>query len=215
MINLSKGGRVNLSKDDNGNKLSKVFFGANWGAIKSGGFLGFGSSTEAVDLDASVVLMDSNKNKLETVYFGHKTSRDGSICHSGDDLVGDTDGDDGLDNEIISVELDKISGNVQYVAFILNSFKHQNFDKIPYMGLRIYTTPDGRPALSRHSNPTILAKYNLENDSKDPETTFQGRQAIILGVAYRKDGEWRFKALGNTGTWGSISAIENVLPNFI
>ena len=32
MINLSKGGRVNLSKDDNGNKLSKVFFGANWGA---------------------------------------------------------------------------------------------------------------------------------------------------------------------------------------
>lgn len=40
MINLSKGGRVNLSKD--GNKLSKVFFGANWGAIKSGGFLGFG-----------------------------------------------------------------------------------------------------------------------------------------------------------------------------
>ena len=35
MINLSKGGRVNLSKDDNGNKLSKVFFGANWGAIKS------------------------------------------------------------------------------------------------------------------------------------------------------------------------------------
>lgn len=39
MINLSKGGRVNLSKDDNGNKLSKVFFGANWGAIKSGGFM--------------------------------------------------------------------------------------------------------------------------------------------------------------------------------
>ena len=44
MINLEKGGRVNLSKGDNGNKLSKVFFGANWGAIKSGGFLGFGGS---------------------------------------------------------------------------------------------------------------------------------------------------------------------------
>lgn len=45
MINLSKGG----------NKLSKVFFGANWGAIKSGGFMGFGG-----DLDASVVLMDAS-----------------------------------------------------------------------------------------------------------------------------------------------------------
>lgn len=65
MINLSKGGRVNLSKDDNGNKLSKVFFGANWGAIKSGGFLGFGGGTEAVDLDASVVLMDANKRSLK------------------------------------------------------------------------------------------------------------------------------------------------------
>ena len=84
MINLSKGGRVNLSKDDNGNKLSKVFFGANWGAIKSGGFLGFGGVTEAVDLDASVVLMDANKRKLETVCFGHKDSSDRAVHHSGD-----------------------------------------------------------------------------------------------------------------------------------
>ena len=118
MINLSKGGRVNLSKDDNGNKLSKVFFGANWGAIKSGGFLGFGGGTEAVDLDASVVLMDANKRKLETVYFGHKDSSDRAIHHSGDDLVGDTDGDDGMDNETISVELDRIRPEVEYVAFI-------------------------------------------------------------------------------------------------
>lgn len=108
MINLSKGGRVNLSKDDNGNKLSKVFFGANWGAIKSGGFMGFGGGTEAVDLDASVVLMDASKRKLETVYFGHKDSSDRAIHHSGDDLVGDTNGDDGMDNETISVELDRI-----------------------------------------------------------------------------------------------------------
>lgn len=215
MINLSKGGRVNLSKDDNGNKLSKVFFGANWGAIKTGGFLGFGCSTEAVDLDASVVLMDSNKRKLETVYFGHKVSTDGAIRHSGDDLVGDTDGDDGLDNETISVELDRINANVQYVAFILNSYKHQEFDEIPYMGLRIYTTADGRPVTSPNANPNILAKYNLENDDKDPETTFRGREAIILGYAYRKDGEWKFKALGNTGTWSSIREIESILPNFI
>ena len=215
MINLSKGGRVNLSKDDNGNKLSKVFFGANWGAIKSGGFLGFGGSTEAVDLDASVVLMDANKRELETVYFGNKNSRDGAIHHSGDDLVGDTDGDDGMDNETISVELDRIRPEVSYVAFILNSYRRQRFDKIPYMGLRIYTTADGRPVTRPNANPNILAKFNLDNDSKDPDTTFVGREAIILGVAYRKDSEWKSKALGNTGSWQSISEIERVLPNFI
>lgn len=215
MINLSKGGRVNLSKDDNGNKLSKVFFGANWGAIKSGGFMGFGGGTEAVDLDASVVLMDASKRKLETVYFGHKDSSDRAIHHSGDDLVGDTNGDDGMDNETISVELDRIRPEVEYVAFILNAYRHQRFDKIPYMGLRIYTTSDGRPVTRPSSNPNVLAKYNLDNDSNDPDTTFAGREAIILGYAYRKDDEWKFKALGNTGSWQSIGEIERVLPNFI
>lgn len=215
MIILSKGGRVNLSKDKNGNSLSKVFFGVNWGAIKTGGFLGFGSSTKAVDLDASVVLMDENKRKLETVYFGHKDSSDRAIHHSGDDLTGDTNGNDGKDNETISIDLDKVRSSVHFVAFILNSFRHHKFDEIPYMGMRIYTTEDGRPATYSHSTPNILAKYNLENDSKDPETTFQGREGIVLGYAYRKDGEWKFKALGNTGAWESIGEIERILPNLI
>ena len=33
MINLSKGGRINLSKESN-NGLEKLFFGSNWGAIQ-------------------------------------------------------------------------------------------------------------------------------------------------------------------------------------
>lgn len=215
MISLSKGGRVSLSKDENGNKLSKIFFGSNWGAIKTTGFLGFGGTTEAVDLDSSVVMLDSNKRVLDTVYFGHKTSNDGSVHHSGDDLTGDADGDDGMDNEVISVDFDKVNQNVQYVAFILNSYRHHKFDKIPYMGLRIYTTKNNRPVTSPSDTPNILAKYDLSNNSKDPETTFTNKEAIILGYAYRKDGEWKFKALGNTGNWTSIREIENVLPNFI
>lgn len=215
MVNLSKGGRVNLSKDENGNSLSKVFFGVNWGAIKTGGFLGFGGSTESVDLDASVVLMDENKRKLETVYFGHKHSSDGAIHHSGDDLTGDTNGDDGMDNETIAVDLDKIRNSVHYVAFILNSFRHHKFDKIPYMGLRIYTTANNRPVTRPNETPNVLAKYNLDNESNDPETTFKGREGIVLGYAYRKDGEWKFKALGNTGTWESIGEIERELSNLI
>ena len=121
MISLAKGGRVNLSKDENGNSLSKIFFGANWGAIKTGGFLGFGGNTEAVDLDASVIMLDSSNHAIETVYFGHKDSYDGSIHHSGDDLVGDTDGDDGMDNETISVELRGVRSEIDKIVFILNN----------------------------------------------------------------------------------------------
>lgn len=215
MINLSKGGRVNLSKDENGNTLSQLFFGVNWGAIKTGGFLGFGSSKKAVDLDASVVLLDENKQDVETIYFGNKHSIDGSVHHSGDDLTGDVDGDDEMDNETISVNLNKVNNKIHYIAFILNSYSHQTFDEIPYMRMRIYTTADNRPVSSPRDTPNILAKYNLENDSNDPETTFQNREGIVLGYAYRKNGEWKFKALGNTGTWTSISMIKRALPNLI
>lgn len=215
MINLQKGGRINLSKDDAGNSLNHLFFGANWGAIKKGGFMGFGGGTTAVDLDASIVLLDANKREVDTVYFGHKVSKDGAIRHSGDDLVGDTDGDDGMDNETISVNLSKIAPNVEYLVCILNSFRNQRFDEIPYMGLRIYTTTDNKPVSSPSQTPNVLASYNLKSDNGDPDMTFKGRQAIILGVAYRKDGEWKFKALGNTGDWGSIAEIKRVIPSII
>lgn len=81
--------------------------------------------------------------------------------------------------------------------------------------LALMLKADGRPVTRPNSNPNVLAKYNLDNDSKDPETTFVGREAIVLGYAYRKDGEWKFKALGNTGSWQSIGEIERVLPNLI
>lgn len=54
----------------------------------------------------------------------------------------------------------------------------------------------------------ILAKYDLEEDASMD-------RALVFCKLYRKDGEWKFKALGNTGSWQSIGEIERVLPNFI
>lgn len=200
-INLQKGGRIDLSKES----TASVFrIGLGWDA-----------PGKEFDLDAMALMLKADGKVLSDaniVFYGNLEDPAKSVKHSGDDLVGDTDG---MDNETISVELDRIRPEVSYVAFILNSYRHQRFDKIPYMGLRIYTTADGRPVTRPNANPNILAKFNLDNDSKDPDTTFVGREAIILGVAYRKDSEWKFKALGNTGSWQSISEIERVLPNFI
>ena len=89
MINLSKGGRINLSKDENGNSLDKVFFGTNWGMIRGT----FGLTKTAVDLDSSVILLDAEGNGVDVVYFGHKDSP--GVHHYGDDLTGDADGDGG------------------------------------------------------------------------------------------------------------------------
>jgi len=103
-ISLEKGQRISLEK--NGSGLNRVCVGVNWGAIEKKGF--FGTKKVAVDLDASIGLFKETKELIDVVYFGQLKSRDGSIAHSGDDRTGDLDGDDGLDNEIITIELSKV-----------------------------------------------------------------------------------------------------------
>lgn len=217
MINLEKGGRIDLTKRSDGSAIStSIFFGANWGMIESKGFFGFGGRKEAVDLDASIVVLDSNKQELETVYFGNRTSKDGAIYHSGDDLTGDEDGDDGMDNETISVNLSKVKPSAEYLVFILNSYRHHKFDEIPYMGLRIYTTENSKPVTNPRQQIEVLAKYDLKNESHDPETTFADKEAIVLGYCYRKDGSWKFKACGNTSNSKGIrEIIQRDIPRII
>ena len=182
-LNLSKGEKINLIKDD-GRKLNNICVGLNWGAIVKTGIFGFGSNKEAVDLDASAALFDANDQPIEVIYFGKLISSDGAIKHSGDDLVGDTDGDDGLDNEIITVDLARFHPRVEKVVFILNSFKGQDFAIIPYAHLRIYEgTPD--------RVDSVFAKFNIASDSK-----FRGFVSMVMGKLYKYKGEWKFETIG-------------------
>lgn len=179
-ISLVKGQKIDLRKD-NGSALNSFCVGANWGMIETKGFFG-GAKKEAVDLDLSAGLFDSNKNILKVVYFGNL--RVNGISHSGDDLTGDEDGDDGLDNEVISVALSSIDTNVEQVVFVLNSFKGQDFATIPFASIRLYEgTPD------RVEN--IVATYNIASASK-----FSGYVSMVLGKLYRRNGEWKFAAIG-------------------
>ena len=198
MINLSKGGRISLSKDENGNNLDKIFFGSNWGMIRGT----FGLSKTKVDLDSSIILLDAQGNKVDIVYFGHKDAP--GVHHYGDDLTGDTDGDDGIDNETVEITLSKLDSRVEHVFFVLNLYNSRevkSFDKIPYIGIRIYTSPNNRPK-ERVSDPvTVLAQYSL----KDMASEFRGKESVILGEAYRRNGEWKFKAIGEFGNIKSVS----------
>src|SRR3954471_11300577 len=136
-INLEKGQRINLEKT-NGSKLQSICVGINWGAIEKKGIFGFGSKKEAVDLDASCALYNEAKGLEEVVYFGNLKSKNGAVKHSGDDLTGDMGGDDGLDNEVITVDLGSVDPTPPYVAFVLNSFRGQDFGSIPFASLRVY-----------------------------------------------------------------------------
>jgi len=180
-INLQKGQRISLEKQ-NGSKLQHICVGINWGAIEKKGL--FGKKKEAVDLDASCALYNDQKQVVDVVYFRNLRSRDGAIAHSGDDLTGDLDGDDGLDNEVITLDFSRLDASVTSVGFFLNSFQGQDFASIPFASIRIY---EGTPAKVNE----VFATYNIAGDSG-----FAGHVSMVMGVFYKKNSEWKFNAIG-------------------
>lgn len=183
VISLQKGQRISLEKSSGG-ALQKLCVGANWGAIEKKGLLG-GKKMVAVDLDLSVALFDSNKTLLDLVYFGQLQAKKGGIKHSGDDTEGDVGGDDGLDNEVVSIDLSAIDSNAAQVVFILNSYKNQDFKDIPFASVRIYEGTASRV-------DEIFATYDIANDEK-----FAGSVAMVMGKMYRHNGAWKFSAIGD------------------
>lgn len=181
-ITLQKGQRITLEK--NGSDLTHICVGVNWGAIEKKGF--FGSKKEPVDLDASCITYDEHKNPLETVYFCKTTGQ--GIKHSGDDVTGDMDGDDGLDNEVITVDLTQVSTKVTQIVFVLNSFRGHDFKDIPFASIRLY---EGTP--KRVDN--IFASFDIANDAK-----FAGSVAMVMGKLYKHNGSWKFSAIGESTT---------------
>ena len=127
-ISLAKGQTISLEK---GSGLTKVFMGCGWDPAKAqkkgffGSLLGGGAATE-IDLDASVIVFDQNKQMIDLVWFKQLTSKDGSVRHSGDNQTGEGDGDD----EKIHVDLKALDARAKYLVFTVNSFRGQTFDEV-------------------------------------------------------------------------------------
>lgn len=193
-INLQKGQKISLSKEGGGS-LSKVVMGLGWDAKKSGskGLLGGmfgGGGSDSIDLDASCVMFDDNNKAVDTVYFGHLKSKDGSVVHTGDNRTGDGDGDD----EQIIVDLDKVPANVKSLVFTVNSFTGQTFDSVENAYCRLVDS----------SSKTEVARYTLSAQGS--------HTAQIMAKVYRHGGEWKMHAIGENGTGRTI---ENLLPQII
>ncbi|MBM4092525.1 MAG: TerD family protein [Planctomycetes bacterium] len=199
-INLQKGQRINLEKEG-GAKLERFCVGCNWGAIKtSGGFLGLGTKTVEVDLDLSCVMFDAAGTRCDHLYSplyrveflaryglppGKLDSLDGALHHTGDDRSGDTGGDDGLDNEIITVNLPKVSANVTQIFFFLNNCGREDFSQIPYASIRMFEgTPD--------RVDKVFAAYNVA-----AEAAYKDKTALVMGELYKHNGAWKFNAIGD------------------
>ena len=176
-VNLAKGQKISLDKEA-GATLSKITMGLGWDSVKTKGFFGFGSKTEAVDLDASCLMFDDNKQAVDFVWFRQLKSRDGSIVHTGDNRSGAGEGDD----EQIDVDLSTVPATVKSLVFTVNSFTGQNFSQVENAYCRILNAANGEE----------VARFNL---------SVQGAHtAQIMAKLYRHDGQWKMHAIGENGS---------------
>ena len=176
-VNLQKGQKISLEKEAGG-ALSRVTMGLGWDVAKSGGFFGFGAKSEAVDLDASVVMFDDANRPVDVVWFRQLKSKDGSITHTGDNRTGAGDGDD----EQIVVDLRTVPASVRSLVFTVNSFTGQNFSTVQNAFCRLFDTNSGKE----------IARYDL---------SVQGSHtAQIMAKLYRHNGEWKMHAIGDNAT---------------
>ncbi|EMI5802471.1 TPA: TerD family protein [Klebsiella aerogenes] len=188
MVSLTKNQTISLSKVSPA--LSQLTFGLGWDPLrakKKGLFGGlFSGGAGSIDLDASCILLNKNGNVLDTIWFGQLKSRCGAVVHSGDNLTGEGDGDD----EVIRVNLEKLSANVEYLAFTVNSFRGQTFNEVENAHCRVLD-----------QNNQELARYQL---------TEQGSHTgIIIASLSRQNGSWDFTAHGQAAQGRTIDDMKS------
>ena len=178
-ISLQKGQKVSLTKDNA--KLTRVVVGLGWDEVKRKGFGPFSAKPQAIDCDASALLLQDGKlkNKKDIVYFGNLRHTSGTVMHMGDNLTGEGDGDD----EQIVIDLARVPEKYDRIVMVVNIYqamkRKQHFGLIKNAFIRLV---DG-------GTNKEMCKYNLTDD-------YAGMTAVIFGEVYRHNGEWKFNAIG-------------------
>jgi len=197
-VNLTKGQKISLSKEGGGD-LSRIAVGLGWGkrTIHSKGFFGIGAGVkqEDVDLDASCIMYDVNKQPVDSVWFRKLKSQDGSVVHTGDDLVGG--GGEQEPNEIINVDLPRVPPQVQSIVFVVNSYSGHTFDGVPFAFCNIVDATKSQE----------IARYNLTTDGG-------AHIGFVIAKLYRRDNEWKFHAIGERSSGRTINEIQPHAADF-
>ncbi|MCD0479804.1 TerD family protein [Chryseobacterium sp. LC2016-29] len=168
-INLQKGQKIELG-------LTKMTIGLGWDPNEGTG--------HAFDLDASAIMIDSDRKLVGDEYFvfyNNLNSPDGALQHTGDDPDGKSS--DGDDDEAIVIDLEKVDPRVEEILFVVTiedfERRKQNFGMVRNSYIRV---------VDNHGNQEI-AKYELDED-------FSIETGVEFGRLYKRNGSWKFEASG-------------------
>jgi len=206
-INLVKGQTIDLRKGDKGESydLSTVTIGLGWDVReqKSGGFFSklLGGQQQAeYDLDAVAFLLDANDKVVnmgrnvqtadgrsvgfyegDVIFFNSMRHPSGNIWLTGDNRTGAGDGDD----EQIIVKLDSLDQKYQKILFLVTIYhgkqNNQHFGMLENAFIRAVDNTGKE-----------IARFSLSGDA-----TYNGMCSMVFSEVYRKDGTWKFRALGD------------------
>jgi tellurium resistance protein TerZ len=156
---LRKGGTIRLTDYCISRKLPrKATFGLAWDVTDG----------LNIDLDASAICLNASLGFVDHVYFGQLNSRDGSIRHHGDEREGDEIGDD----EKMDVFFDKVSEEIQYIGFVINSYSGQELDDVARASCHLFDPETGAE----------MASYAMTNGA-----SLNGHTALVVACLYRND----------------------------
>ncbi|MEC5143956.1 TerD family protein [Chitinophaga sp. 212800010-3] len=207
-ISLVKGQTIDLRKNDTGEEfdLSTVTVGLGWDVRQkkaNEGFFGklFGGDAkeEEYDLDAIAFLLDANGKvanlgrtvqtrdgrsqglyESDVIFFNSMKHPSGHIWLTGDNRTGAGDGDD----EQIIIRLNEMDNRYQRILFLVSIYQgrqnNQHFGMIANAFIRAVD-----------KNGREIARFNLSGDS-----TYNGMCSMTFAEIYRKDGSWKFRAIG-------------------
>lgn len=186
MVSLVKGQKISLAKEAPTSKRFCV--GLGWDVNK--GLFGGG---HGYDLDASAFVLRNGRlsGKNDVIYYGNKGNSKSAVYHHGDNLTGAGDGDD----EQITVALDKLDSDVDKVVFVVNIYqakaRKQSFGKVKNAFIRL---------VDEDTNTEVL-RYDLSKGGVGDVS------ALIFAELYKKDGEWKFNAIGEGSKANSIDEL--------
>lgn len=211
-INLVKGQTIDLRKNDKGDSfdLSTVTMGLGWDVRKKqsgflGGLLG-GGKAEEYDLDAIAFLLDSNDKVADLgrtvqtngrevglhggdiIFFNSMKHPSGNIWLTGDNRTGAGDGDD----EQIIVKLDSLDSKYQKIVFVVAIYQgiknNQHFGMVENAFIRAVDSAGKE-----------IVRFSLSGDA-----TYNNMCSMVFAEVYRKDGTWKFRAIGEPYKYDSF-----------
>lgn len=171
-VNLSKGANHSLTREDPG--LASVVVGLGWKV---------GSGPGNLDLDASALVLGGDGRVLSDahfVFFNNRATPENSVRHTGDNKTGQGDGDD----EQIAVDFTLLPEAAESVVFLVSI--HQEDSAPPKTFGRVR---DAYVRVVHQATGMEMCRYELTEDAYD-------EAAVVFGQLYRRDGEWKFRAIG-------------------